>query len=190
MRELIKPIAAEQLLLTLSNLQERADVAWDNKDKPINIEQSHAPMIKPHMTNIRWNSWSASKIDARHRAMGYLFSLRTEVITQTGERATVLLRDVGLYHHGSDQQLSPDKTLSEEAFKVLKDAEPGELVHDKESGLVLCRCASEADRNDDIFLQLNLVQTAGKKVVPANQWVNGYTTTTGSVRKVRLLSVN
>ena len=76
LRELIKPIAAEQLILTLSNLQERADVARENKEKPINIDQSHAPMIKPHMTIVRWNLWSASKIYSRHRAMGYLFSLK------------------------------------------------------------------------------------------------------------------
>ncbi|PWN35106.1 Formyltransferase [Meira miltonrushii] len=187
LREIIKPIAAERLLFTLSNLQECADTAWKNKDRPNEIEQSHAPMIKPRMTSIRWSTWSASKIEARHRAMGYLFSLRTEIITQTGERAAVLLRDVDLYHHDLD---SPGKPLSEQAFQLIKNAEPGELVHDKESNRVLCRCAPEADGNEHIFLQLKSVQTAGKKEVPADQWINGYTTTKGSIRTARFLDAN
>lgn len=187
MREIIKPIAAERLLFTLSNLQECADNAWKNKDKPSEIEQSHAPIIKPRMTSIRWNKWSASKIEARHRAMGYLFSLKTEIITQTGERAAVLLRGVDLYRHDPD---CPGKPLSEEAFRILTNAEPGEVVHDKESNRVLCRCALEIDGNENIFLQLKSVQTAGKKEVPANQWINGYTTAKGSVRTAKFLDAN
>jgi len=187
LREIIKPIAAEQLIVTLSNLQEHANEAWKNKDKQSEIQQSHAPVIKPQMTSIRWNEWSATKIDARHRAMGYLFSLKTEIVTQTGERATVLLRDVDLYHHDRDRLSKP---LSEEAFRILKNAEPGELVHDKESNRVVCRCAPESDGNDNVFLQLNTLQTAGKKEVIANQWVNGYTTAKGSVRTAKFLDAN
>lgn len=187
MRELIKPIAAEQLIITLSNLQEHANEAWKNKDKQSEIQKSHAPMIKPQMTSIRWNEWSATQIDSRHRAMGYLFSLKTGIVTQTGERATVLLRDVNLYHHDRG---SLSKPLSEEAFRNLKNAEAGELVHDKESNRVVCRCAPESDGNDNVFLQLNSLQTAGKKEVTANQWVNGYTTAKGSVRTAKFLDAN
>lgn len=176
---------------TLSNLQHYANLVEKKKDDQTTkteIVPSFAPMIQSKMTIVRWNSWNANKIDARHRSMGYLFPLKTETLTRTGDRITVLLKDVDLYD--TRQESSSGKVFTEKALEVLNSSEPGTMVHDRESNLVLCKCIRQESESENQFLHVKSIQTVGKKVVPASEWMNGYTESKGAVRTIRFVDAN
>lgn len=72
----------------------------------------------------------------------------------------VLLHDIQLHDDASP--------TSNTALQKLQGQQPGTAVYDAENKVLLCRCAS------DTLLRINALQTEGKRVAPAEEWIKGY----------------
>lgn len=60
------------LLKILRDLPTFAAKAWPQSEAPKNIKSSLARKLKPSQSDVRWDKQTASEIEARHRAFGYL----------------------------------------------------------------------------------------------------------------------
>ncbi|KAL9933998.1 hypothetical protein V8E36_007080 [Tilletia maclaganii] len=154
----VKTPAAGLLVDVLSNLPERDANSYEQTGTG-----SFAPKLKRDFSRVRWTSWTAQQVEARHRAMSYLYPLYTSLLphsTSSAKPVFVHLLDVAVAD--SDTSSSIRERLGG------LDVVPGSAVYIDQFGAIAVRCA------DSTVLLVHTLQVEGKKRRPAKDWIVGY----------------
>ncbi|KAK0550037.1 Methionyl-tRNA formyltransferase [Tilletia horrida] len=158
----VAPEGAKLLTNTLAQLPEHVAQARDQTGEP-----TYAPKLKRDFMRIRWDRWTAADIEARHRGMGYLYPVHSDLFTHSNPAAKqICTHFVNVSIFTKNNSPLAEKT---KAFLADRDILPGCARYAREAGGLLIRCAGSS------VLLARTLQVQSKKRQTAREWIIGYT---------------
>lgn len=161
LRNKLRHIAADLLLDTVENLQDR--IANAKPQTTIDENIPRAPKLVRSLSLIDWNVDDALTIEARHRAFGYLFPVHTNVhVEEAVKRGKAKIR------HGIQLHKLTGRGMVRKDIKEFLDEEPvGLAVYDDKIKAFVCRCVNSQ------YLTIFEIQRDNRKLMEAKAWQSG-----------------